>query len=299
MKQGFTPISIKEYVRLHLKHNREQDPGQLTAALEDALSAYKHGVKCACGNPIWVIGSAISGYACFTCITGEAYPDDDYEIDEACDSYAVPEEDQLKLRMDQVSRIIREHPQDYVDRLEEIGFQWFDDEWDLEEEEELAARPRTPSQEALVRYFEGDSPPTQDLLDALQDEKYAEEPNYPLIRRYFKQINSNLKRLILWGLDRYPTDSGLLDDLSFFQEFDNVLSELIDRYKRACLLEEDPGRFDGLARDFYLNTVEFGFDAYYELTGMFKPNTMKREIVDLQVAELRESTSGEPKDIPF
>jgi len=32
-----------------------------------------------------VIGSAFVGNACFTCITGEADPSDDYEIAEACD----------------------------------------------------------------------------------------------------------------------------------------------------------------------------------------------------------------------
>jgi hypothetical protein len=30
-----------------------------------------------------VIGSAISGNACFTCITGESFPTEDYEIDTA------------------------------------------------------------------------------------------------------------------------------------------------------------------------------------------------------------------------
>jgi hypothetical protein len=43
----------------------------------------KRRVTCRCGNPIWVIGSAVVGNACFTCITGEALPDDDFEIDEA------------------------------------------------------------------------------------------------------------------------------------------------------------------------------------------------------------------------
>jgi hypothetical protein len=32
-----------------------------------------------------VIGSAETGHACFTCITGEADPSEDYEIAEACD----------------------------------------------------------------------------------------------------------------------------------------------------------------------------------------------------------------------
>jgi hypothetical protein len=42
-------------------------------------------VKCDCGNSLWVIGSAVAGNACFTCITHESVPDKDYEIDEACE----------------------------------------------------------------------------------------------------------------------------------------------------------------------------------------------------------------------
>ncbi|MGE4541145.1 MAG: hypothetical protein AB7D35_07780, partial [Bacteroidales bacterium] len=38
---------------------------------------------CSCGNDIWVIGSASVGNSCFTCITGESYPTDDYEIESA------------------------------------------------------------------------------------------------------------------------------------------------------------------------------------------------------------------------
>jgi len=300
MKQGFIPISIEKYVNLHLKHNKDQDRRELTEALDDALSAYKHGVKCACGNPIWVIGSALSGYACFTCITGEAYPENDYEIDEACgpDPYQISPVD--NFRLEQVSEIMRNHPDDYIDKLEEIGFQWFDDDaWEEEEKEERTAVPKTVNQRALVAFFEEGGPPTHKLLDAFRAEKYADEPNYPLFRRYFKQINSNLKKLILWGLDRYPTDSSLLDDLSFFQEFDNVLSELINRYKTACLLEEDLDRFDSLIQDFYMNTIEHGFEAYYGLEQMFEKNTIKRVIIDHQIAELRESEDELPYDTPF
>ena len=85
MKVGFTAISIEEYVELHLKSNPDTTKEQITTALKDALEAYKRGAKCInCGNPIWVIGSAFGSNMCFTCITGEAMPEDDYEIDEAC-----------------------------------------------------------------------------------------------------------------------------------------------------------------------------------------------------------------------
>jgi hypothetical protein len=85
MKTGFVPISIEEYVELHLKDNPDTSREEITLALKDALEDYKRGAKCPnCGNSIWVIGSAFAGNACFTCITGEAFPEDDYEIDEAC-----------------------------------------------------------------------------------------------------------------------------------------------------------------------------------------------------------------------
>ena len=85
MKTGFMPISLEEYIELHVKNNPDSSREEITTALRDALEAYKRGVKCLkCGNPIWVIGSAFAGNMCFTCITGEAIPENEYEIDEAC-----------------------------------------------------------------------------------------------------------------------------------------------------------------------------------------------------------------------
>ncbi len=86
MKSGFTPISLGEYVKLHLKSNPGASREEIVERLTEALETYKGGARCThCGNPIWVIGSAFSGFdGCFTCITGEADPEDDYEIDEAC-----------------------------------------------------------------------------------------------------------------------------------------------------------------------------------------------------------------------
>jgi hypothetical protein len=84
-KAGFIPISFEEFAERHLASNPGEDRATLTARLRDALEAYKRGVKCQCGEPLWVIGSAVSEYGCFTCITMEATPDSDYEIDEACE----------------------------------------------------------------------------------------------------------------------------------------------------------------------------------------------------------------------
>ena len=81
---GFTPISIDAYVDLHMSSNpNDMARAEVVSSLRSALIAHNDGATCRCGNPIWVIGSAFVGDACFTCITGEAYPDGDYEIDEA------------------------------------------------------------------------------------------------------------------------------------------------------------------------------------------------------------------------
>lgn len=86
---GFKRISIDNYIDLHLKHNPSEKKADLKHRLISALTDFQNGLKCCCGNDIWVIGSASVGNSCFTCVTGESIPTDDYEIDLAinkCDN---------------------------------------------------------------------------------------------------------------------------------------------------------------------------------------------------------------------
>lgn len=80
MKPGFKPISLEEYVELHLRSNPSTDRSDLVKRLRYAMDAHARGARCQCGEPIWIIGSAEVGLSCFTCITGESKPDSDYEI---------------------------------------------------------------------------------------------------------------------------------------------------------------------------------------------------------------------------
>lgn len=80
---SFVEISLNKYIKLHLKNNPERSEGELRENLSRALKDFKSGVKCQCGNDIWVIGSSISGTGCFHCITGESDSSEDYEIKEA------------------------------------------------------------------------------------------------------------------------------------------------------------------------------------------------------------------------
>ena len=79
---GFVPIAIDKYVQLHVQANPDEDPRGLLTRLRSCVSDSLAGARCSCGAPIWVVGSVSAGYACFTCITGEAFPAEDYEIDQ-------------------------------------------------------------------------------------------------------------------------------------------------------------------------------------------------------------------------
>lgn len=83
MKSLFVPISKNKFIEKYLASNQGESADTISKAIDEALSDYNNDIRCQCGNKIWVIGSAISGRTCFTCITGEAVPDEDYEITEA------------------------------------------------------------------------------------------------------------------------------------------------------------------------------------------------------------------------
>ena len=80
---AFKPISFDGYVARYLKANKDENELDFRKRLREAVEARKSGRLCACGNPIWAVGSSVSGYRCFSCITGEAASCGDFEIDEA------------------------------------------------------------------------------------------------------------------------------------------------------------------------------------------------------------------------
>jgi|HubBroStandDraft_4_1064222.scaffolds.fasta_scaffold02562_8 hypothetical protein len=79
--QQFGSFRMDEFIKLHRKSNPGERPDEFISLLRRSVADARHGVRCRCGAPIWAIGSAVVGNACFTCITGEADPSSDYEID--------------------------------------------------------------------------------------------------------------------------------------------------------------------------------------------------------------------------
>ena len=76
----FVPIELEKHVTKFLANNPGSERSEVSARLKETLAEFKAGARCACGAPIWVIGSAEVGHACFMCITGEALSDCNAEL---------------------------------------------------------------------------------------------------------------------------------------------------------------------------------------------------------------------------
>ncbi len=199
---------------------------------------------------------------------------------------------QSEIIRDKVNEIFRTHPRDHIAEMEKLGFAYCEDETNEEEREERNAQPVNQRQRDLVAYFEGRKPLSEEIFAGYSQEKAAEQPNYPLIRKYYKAANKHLKSLLLYGLDNYPGRIDLLSDLAFFHEFENSLTLLITHYTRACIEQGNLETFTELAKDFYYSTSPDGFEAYQALRELFGPETAKRKIIDSLIAD-EEEGAGE------
>jgi hypothetical protein len=202
-----------------------------------------------------------------------------------------------KLVFKEVARAIKAHPRNYMEKIAELGFRWVDDEIDEEAVEERVATIRTDNEKHLVAYFEGEVELLDQVLDLYVAEKNSESLNCPLFRMYFKKGNNRVKELLMFGLEKHPTDIGLLSDLAYYHEFRNILGELIETYLTACGRENDPERLIQLVMSFYLDTEPDGFDALHELEQVCSPGSSKWEVIQ-SVRKQLESDS-EPEDIEF
>jgi len=205
-------------------------------------------------------------------------------------------EDYAKLKneiiRDNINGIFHNHPKDHIAKLKELGFEYIDDDDDEEDDyediEERNARPKNQRQRSLVGYFENEKKLSKKIFESYSEEKATENPNYPLIRKYYKEANINLKSLLIYGLDNYPDRIDLLSDLSFFHEFENILNILITYYTKSCVDQTDLNIFSELIKDFYYSTKPDGYEAYYALRELFEPDTDKRRIIDFLIAEEEE-----------
>ena len=167
-------------------------------------------------------------------------------------------------KADAVSHLFRGRPHNLIEKIEKLGFTYrVNDSEDAEDiAEERAARPKTTVQTVLVCYLDGADTPTESLLALWREETQLNNTAFPLWRRYFRAGIAQLKKLILFGLDRDETDRDLLDSLTFLHSFLPIPKELLTRYKLACDRESGPQRFRELAQDFDVSTSSFGDDVF-------------------------------------
>lgn len=181
---------------------------------------------------------------------------------------------------DEIDKIFREHPRDYISKLEQIGFTYYDDEPDQEEQEEAIAKPINSNQEYLVSYFNGKIPLSDETIEIFLEERRSPKPNFPLIRRHFKEANKYLLSLLLHGLHRYQVSEELLSDLAYFHEYQNIMSLLVDYYSIACEKQENLQVFSELVQDFYYAVDPDGFDVFHALRERYPVGTDKRKVID-------------------
>jgi hypothetical protein len=210
-----------------------------------------------------------------------------------------PLDDYQKIKnemvVDAVNEIFRKHPDKSIQKLEEIGFKYHEED-DTEQIEEDNAVPENDRQKFLVSYFEGENELSEKALKAYLEERESDHPNYPLIRKYFKKANPHLKSLLLFGLDQTSTSMDLLSDLAYFHEFSNILDELVNRFISACQQELDILNFSEMIQDFYYSTEPDGYVAFTRLKELFPLDTEKGKTVEFFSAELMRQKK-EPYDI--
>lgn len=200
---------------------------------------------------------------------------------------------------DEVVRIFKEKPHDYISELEKLGFEYCDDEIDLEEQEEILATPKNPNQEYLVSYLDGDIPLSDTSIAIFLEERNSLTPNFPLLRKYFKSANSNLLALLINGLERDHLSEELLSDLAFFHGFHNQLKLLIKYYSQACEQQENLDAFSKLAMDFYDAVLPDGFNAYHALCDVFLDGTDKRKVIDFLIEVAKQAEDDAKRDVMF
>lgn len=83
------PISIDDLLEKMANDNNAYKKEDTKARLLIAIERKKKGARCLCGQRIWAVGSALSGFdMCFPCLMGEDDDSKDYELDIVCETYS-------------------------------------------------------------------------------------------------------------------------------------------------------------------------------------------------------------------
>ena len=165
--------------------------------------------------------------------------------------------------------------------LIDLGYECIEEDTiDEDYEKEKVTKPKNKDQRKLDQYINGMLPISNSLLTSFLNEVGAKNPNYPLLRKWFKSKNTLLSELILYGLERFPCNEDLLRSLGYFTLFENnFLTTLINKYIYACDKELNLKNFEILVDSFYFNVASHDFDVFIALEQKINSNLQKKEIV--------------------
>lgn len=166
-------------------------------------------------------------------------------------------------------------------KLLEMGFEYVEEERDdTEKYEENNATPVYKRQEVIVKYFEHKCDLSPDVIQNFLIEIENEEPNYPLLRKYFKQGGTHIVKLLQDSLVLYPRRESLLNALAYFSVYNNnIFSNLIKAYNFACKTEHDLKLFKKIVKSFYINVSAYNYDVFLSLKELCKDNKQKLNIL--------------------
>lgn len=187
-----------------------------------------------------------------------------------------------KVKYRKVREIFKNAPkQDRYSQLLEMGFEYVEEEeYNSEKHEEYNAKPLNTRQKIIVKYFEKQSSLSSNIINNFILEIENEETNYPLLRKYFKQGGDHILKLLQEALMIYPCKESLLNAFAYFNEYNNVFSELIKIYNVACKEEEDINLFQKLVRSFYINASEQNYDIFISLKELCKNDKQKLNVLN-------------------
>lgn len=180
-----------------------------------------------------------------------------------------------KILWHKTKDLLKKGTEDTYGDLIALGYHCVEAAGDKEEFEELQAKPESASEKELVQFFESKKEVTDNILSNFINQKNKEEPNYALFRKYFKEANVQLKKLLLFGLDKEPTSLDLLSDIALFSKFESALGILIERYISACRLESNEEKFKEIVMAFHCDVSLYGYDVFYSLKNIFASDPVK------------------------
>jgi len=206
--------------------------------------------------------------------------------------------EEYREKVDAVAKLLRRRPSDMTKKIAKLGFEWCVDENENADEiaEEKAAWPANKNEKRLVSFLETRVEPNDEIVALWRQETQKDDVSVALWRRYFRVGSAQLKKLILFGLDKYPCDQIVLMQFAFLHEFVPMHREILARYTRACDQETDLKKFAVLANDFDEAADTFDYDALEALRERYAADPSK----SAAIAELlKERAKRKNEDISF